>query len=71
MINKEKLLLLATIYMLLPGAVPEALADSSTLDAQKNKSKKSPAIQNVHKEAAVAQQTAGGNPPAHGSDRQK
>jgi hypothetical protein len=47
MVNKEKLLLLATIYMLVPGAMPDVLADSSTSEVEKNKSKRLP---DVHKQ---------------------
>jgi hypothetical protein len=43
MVNKEKLLLLATIYMLVPGAMPDVLADGA--EGNKVKSKKSPSVQ--------------------------
>jgi hypothetical protein len=49
MVNKEKLLLLATIYMLVPGAMPDALADSS--DAGKVKEKKASAVSSIKKRA--------------------
>ncbi|HEY9790989.1 MAG TPA: hypothetical protein V6D22_11355 [Candidatus Obscuribacterales bacterium] len=52
MINKEKLLLLATIYMLVPGAMPDAMADN--VEAQKHKSKKSQTVQKVHQQAAAS-----------------
>lgn len=42
MVNKEKLLLLAAIYMLLPGAMPDALADAT--ETEKSKTKKTPAL---------------------------
>ena len=52
MINKDKLLLLATIYMLLPGAMPDAMADNA--DTQKDKSKRSQTVQKVHNRQVAA-----------------
>lgn len=45
MVNKEKLLLLAAIYMLLPGAMPDALADAS--ESGKTKTRKPSAVRNI------------------------
>jgi hypothetical protein len=49
MVNKEKLLLLAAIYMLLPGAMPDALADAG--DSSKAKTKKTNAVRSIKKGA--------------------
>lgn len=45
MVNKEKLLLLATVYMLLPGAMPDAVANAS--NGNKTKTKKPSAVKNI------------------------
>jgi hypothetical protein len=45
MVNKEKLLLLATIYMLVPGAIPEVAADNVDGQRAKNKRDATPKIQ--------------------------
>jgi hypothetical protein len=59
MVNKEKLLLLATIYMLVPGAMPDVLADGS--EGETVKTKKSPPIQKVQakKEAKLYEDVVG------------
>jgi hypothetical protein len=55
MVNKEKLLLLATIYMLVPGAMPDVMADG--VEGNKDKSKKSPSVQKVQAKCEVQQQS--------------
>jgi hypothetical protein len=57
MVNKEKLLLLATIYMLVPGAMPaDALAENNNGEGQKAKNKRS----GMHRIAADSDKTDNG-----------
>ena len=56
MVNKEKLLLVATIYALLPGAAPEAIAEAEQRERTKNK--RSAPLQKVQPGAAAKLQSS-------------
>jgi hypothetical protein len=55
MVNKEKLLLLATIYMLVPGAIPEVAAENVDAHRAKNKRASAQKIQQARKTPLVKQ----------------
>jgi hypothetical protein len=60
MLNKEKLLLLAAIYSLLPGAAQGAFAESS--ESEQTKNKRSTSLEKVQPGAAARTKT--GSQPA-------